>query len=400
MASSTKITLHPAAASFELDDDVVVFAGHTGDLFLLNPTAGLIWRGLSDGLSPGEIADALASIADRRRDDVMRDCEALIAEWRHSGLLENGAPVTPEAPTGRESLVWWGDLKAKVGALNFRPILEKNYRIVDFSFRLRTADAPADRSVHQFLEHLQIPDGEGIRATLDLVAADGQWRLHHNGRLIDECSDLKGLMPMVHGNLMLAAYWGSECLVALHAAAVTADDQCVLLAGVPGSGKSTLTAALLASGFGYWADDTVLLTPAPVRVRSVPMRVGLKEGSWPVVSELWPELKDLEVHCRSDGKRIRYLLPESVAWPDGSRAARVASTLVFPCYQAGATTLLRPIRRAEALLKLAEAGYDVPSVISREVVATLVEWIAGLDCYELHYSDLDEAVQRIAGVAE
>ncbi len=62
--------------------------------------------------------------------------------------------------------------------------------------------------------------------------------------------------------------------------------------------------------------------------------------------------------------------------------------------------MLRPIRRAEALLKLAEAGYDVPSVISREVVATLVEWIAGLDCYELHYSDLDEAVQRIAGVAE
>ena len=196
---------------------------------------------------------------------------------------------------------------------------------------------------------------------------------------------------------MVAAYRRSQCLVSLHAAAVTANNKCVLLAGVPGSGKSTLTAALLAKGFGYCADDTALLTEPPIRVRGVPTRLGLKEGSWPVVRELWPELDALAVHQRADGKRIRYLLPDNVMSATPSDAAQTAHVLVFPHYESDSPTVMQRLRRADALLKLAESGYDIPEVINGDVVATLIDWMTSLDCYELHYSDIQEAVDEIAG---
>jgi hypothetical protein len=367
-------------------------------MFLMNPTAALIWRGLADGLSPVDVVDALTSVADRPRIDVARECSALISDWRRRGLLADGARAAQRRSSRPEPLAPAANPTAAVDPSSFRPVVARTYRCVDFAFRLRTADGPADRAVHEFLDHLRVADQEGAPLSKwDLFFHDGQWLLWQDGRLLDACPP-DGLLPMVHGYLMLSTYRGSECLLALHSAAVFLGPHCMLLAGVPGSGKSTLTAALLASGFGYCADDTVLLTRPPIRVRGIPLRVGLKPGSWAVVNELWPELEDASAYDRADGKRVRYLLPRQAIRPDFSQDARVADILVFPRYEAGRDTSLRGIRRAEALVKLTEAGYDAPR-LNRETVAALVDWMAGIDCYELHYGDLREATGRLAALA-
>jgi hypothetical protein len=397
MVSAGEESFVPAAVSFELDDELVLFAEHSGELFVLNSTAALIWEGLSQGLSRGEIADALAASAQRAREDLLRDIDALAAQWGALGLTGSGRPATPPASRPRGPFPWWKE-EASVTAANAQPVVAASYRIVDFSFCLRTPDELAARRVHDAFEHLRVPGGAGSRPTLELFFEEGRWRLEYNGRPIDQCPDSEGLVPMVHGNVMMAACGRSASMVALHAAALGVGGQCVLLAGVPGSGKSTLTAALLARGFGYVADDTVLLTAPPVRVRGVPMRVGLKEGSWSVLDELWPQLSELPVHCRADGKRIRYFLPSPPVSAGGAGDALPAAALVFPRYRAGATTTMKRVRRAQALRKLAEAGYDVGGVLDRNVVRALVEWISGLDCYELVHGDLDEAVAQLAAI--
>lgn len=398
MVSAGEKSFVPAAVSFELDDELVLLAEQSGDLFLLNPTASLIWDGLSQGLSSSEIAGALAVSGQRSREDVLRDIAALAEQWASLGLTASGRKTGPEPSAPPRPFPWW-NAEARPPAAKAHPVVVGSYRIADFSFCLRTPNEPAARRVHDAFEHLRVSGSGGSRPTFDLFLEQDRWHLAYNGRPIDQCADSKGLVPMVHGNLMMAACGRSICMVALHAAALAARDQCILLAGVPGSGKSTLAAALLARDFGYVADDTVLLTSPPVRVRGVPMRVGLKEGSWSVLDELWPGLKDLPVHRRADGKRIRYLLPSLPVPTDDVQHALPAAVLVFPRYRAGAATTLQRVRRAQALVKLAEAGYDVGGVLDRDVVRALVDWIGGLQCYELVYGDLDEAVARLTAVA-
>ena len=169
----------------------------------------------------------------------------------------------------------------------------------------------------------------------------------------------------------------------------------MLLAGVAGSGKSTLTAALLANGFAYCADDLVLLTDAPVRVRGVPVRLGLKAGSWKVVTEAWPELADLHAHLRADGKLIRYFLPSGSEPVDEPSIDYRASSLVFPRYGDGLTTSMQELPKGQALMMLTQAGYDFAEVINKDVVSTLVAWISDLPCYSLEYSELSSAVSEI-----
>ena len=169
----------------------------------------------------------------------------------------------------------------------------------------------------------------------------------------------------------------------------------MLLLGEPGRGKSTLAAALVARGLSYIADDTVLLTSNPIRVRGVPSRMGIKEGSWSVLQHYWPNLEDLPIHVRADGKRIRYLLPENALINRPGFAELTASSLIFPRYEPNANTTVRNLSRAEALLKITEAGYDIPGQITEQVIAALIEWLDTVERIELCYGDLDDALEKL-----
>lgn len=387
--------LKPLATSFELDEDLILFTPRSGDLFLLNPTAALIWEGLADGLGLDDIIDTLAAVAGRPREDVVADCDSLIADWHRTGILDGGEPRT--AADTVPAKPWWSDEVRATTLPDFQPSRVRDYQLVDFQFRLRTGHSAVDEQVHDLLAHVEAQDSDPAGSTLDVFPRNGQWCMYYNGHLVDRCPEQEGVVPMVHGNLMVAAYRRSQCLVALHAAAVTKNGRGVLLAGVPGSGKSTLTCALLARGFGYCADDTALLTAPPMRVRGVPTRLGLKEGSWPVVRELWPEVDTLPIYRRADGKRVRYLLPQVHLPAARSGKAQTAHVLVFPSYQKDSSTIMRPLRRADALLKLTRSGYDIPDVINEEIVSVMIDWMTSLTCYELQYSDMNEAVEEIGG---
>jgi hypothetical protein len=82
----------------------------------------------------------------------------------------------------------------------------------------------------------------------------------------------------------------------------------------------------------------------------------------------------------------------------GSSEEADDTILVFPRYSAGAATSLDRIRRADALLQLTHAGYDMRDAADREMVGALVSWVRRLDCYALRYSDLADAVATLTAL--
>ena len=176
------------------------------------------------------------------------------------------------------------------------------------------------------------------------------------------------------------------------------DGKCVIQPAPSGNGKSTLTAALIAKGFDYCTDDLALLTESPVRLRPCPMCLGIKSGSWDVLSEYLPELADLPEYRRADKKRIRYFPPTEGCLPHSSTDAYPVAAMIFPQFVRGNGTELRQIARGDALIRMTEAGYDLQGALDGAWVDRMVAWIKSLNCFELRFDSLDDAVDAVSSV--
>jgi hypothetical protein len=143
----------------------------------------------------------------------------------------------------------------------------------------------------------------------------------------------------------------------LHAAALAAGGQGLLLAGRSGAGKSTLALALLRAGFGFLGDDGCFLAAGShgVRVFALPDEIDVTRAT----VAFFPELAFLRGRRPPAGSRKRQLKAEEAgggAW----LAECTARALVFPRVTGEAHSRLQPMGAGEALLEL------VPNVLLTE----------------------------------
>jgi hypothetical protein len=107
----------------------------------------------------------------------------------------------------------------------------------------------------------------------------------------------------------------------------------------------------------------------------------------------YPELEALPTHLREDGRTVRYLSPpEHLPDPGRSHAVR---WIIFPHYEADATTSLHPLSRPEALRRLLRECLVLPELLDRVGVESLVRWIRTVNCFELPMSSLADAVDLV-----
>ena len=181
----------------------------------------------------------------------------------------------------------------------------------------------------------------------------------------------------------------------VHAAAITFGSGTVLLSAESGSGKSTLCAALLAAGGALVADDTVVLT-AGGGVEGLPTAVSVKEGSWPVLRGLWPELDRAAIHVREDEKRVRYIRPPRLVTPGEELAV---SALLFPLYHPGSAAVLTQLSAKDAIGRLLPALFSPTDELDVELVDRAIALVLRVLCYSLTFDRLDEAVAVIREIS-
>jgi hypothetical protein len=112
------------------------------------------------------------------------------------------------------------------------------------------------------------------------------------------------------------------------------------------------------------------------------------------VAHRFPALRREPVHRRPDNKRVRYLHASNR--PTGARYD--VSAIVFPTWVNGTASALAPLPRPQALRTLLAGFCPLGDGLAAPDIARLVAWIARLDCYELRFSTLDDAIARLAGV--
>lgn len=391
----------PGVHVFPLDEGGVLYCDQAQELRALDAAALFLWQRLQSGDSGSEIAERYAARFDVAADVARRVVADVLADWRERGWTVDdvaaGAapPLAPRGPRPSPPPVPRGETAPR------RPdAIERCYRILDTNFSLRVERGPLERVVLPVLAHLEASARNEPFVLLEIERTRAGFALLQDGTRVEEPVPLRAIAPVVKMHLRRLVTDRHRYFMQLHAAALLGRDGCWLLPGEAGSGKTTLSAALLGEGLSLLSDEVVLLESETLNVRPFPLALTVKCGAVAPLSDLHPELGSLPVHEREDGKRVRYLPPRRDCVAADHQQGYPIRGIVFPRYAPAEPGELRVLGRLEGLGRLLQACVSLPEWLARERVARLVHWMERLACYELSAPDLPDAVARLLPILQ
>ena len=196
-------------------------------------------------------------------------------------------------------------------------------------------------------------------------------------------------------NWCIASY--SHQYLIIHASVVERNGQAFIFPGTPGSGKSTLCAALVSRGWRLLSDEMTLLSVNDGFVYPVPRPISLKNRSIDVIQDFAPDAVLGAVFKNTAKGSIGHVRPSDDSVALGEIPAQPAK-LIFPKYERDSNTVLTPLSKSRALLKAAENCFNY-NILGLKGFTTLSNLIDASDCYEFKYSHLEEAVALFTDLA-
>lgn len=177
----------------------------------------------------------------------------------------------------------------------------------------------------------------------------------------------------------------------IHAASLERNGHALILPAPPGSGKSTLCAALALRGWRLLSDELTLIDRTSIQAHALARPINLKNASIDVIRRFEPDcVWGPETYDTAKG-RVTHLRPpaESVLRMDEPASPK---WIVFPRYLAGSEPLLTPRGKAQTFIHFAQNAFNY-STLGEEGFAIGGRLVGQCDCYDFSYSRLDDALE-------
>jgi len=218
--------------------------------------------------------------------------------------------------------------------------------------------------------------------------------LESDGHQLFEPLPLSQAFPMFEWGLNWCVSNAAHSYLIIHAAVLEKDGRAVILPAPPGSGKSTLCAALAHRGWRLLSDELTLVRLDDSGIVPMPRPVSLKNAS----ITLMRDYLDQPVLSRGVVDTVKGTVAHLMAPADSvvrSAETTRAAWVVFPRYVADAPPTLTPIAKARGHMRVAENAFNY-STIGEPAFRALAGLIDDASCYEFSYSSLDDAVAVFA----
>lgn len=184
----------------------------------------------------------------------------------------------------------------------------------------------------------------------------------------------------------------------IHGAVIEKNGRALILPAPPGSGKSTLCAALVTRGWRLLSDELTLVTLNALSIVPMCRPVSLKNESIQIIQDfettvtMGPSAFDTSKgtvgHMRAPTESV--MRSQEMALP---------AWIVFPQYEAGAATQLDEYPKAGAFMKIADNSFNY-SMLGLRGFETVAKLVDRCDCYEFNYSNLDDAIDIFHTLSE
>jgi len=209
---------------------------------------------------------------------------------------------------------------------------------------------------------------------------------------------LSHAFPLFEWGLNWSIAMQAQQFLMLHSAAVERSGRVLLLPAWPGSGKSTLCAALVSRGWRLFSDEFGLVGADDGHLVPLPRPMPLKNHSIDVIRDFAPEA-DLGPSFHGTRKGTVAHLGATTACIEQAGITAPPGWLAFPRYQAGASLRLEPISKAQAFIKLANNSFNY-QLLGLRGFQGASRLVHDCDCHVLTYSDLDEAIVAMNRLAD
>jgi hypothetical protein len=377
-----------------LDGDAIAFSEQAQCLLSLNASAAMIVRALRQGARASEVSHLLVSQGLAAAKEADQWVSATLDAFRAYGVLGDGSALSGAgAPEEDEASDQAADVPPYAP---FEAATEQCYRLLESRILIRFGTLSQAGWVNSVIGHLATDEVFAPTVVIDIKAtrlANGELRsdIYRDGAPVGCALRVSRLAPIVKSGLWQSAINAYDFLLNIHAGVVASGDHCILLPAATGSGKTSLTAALVHCGFRYFSDEVALVGPRFL-VSPMPLAMGIKATGWHLMAQYYPGILSLPVHLRNDAKELRYIRPPADALED---VPLPISHIIFPKYEAGARTNLKRVSRSVALGHLMGECLTLRLRLDPENVGQIMSWIGGIECFALTFSSLDEAVERV-----
>ncbi len=179
----------------------------------------------------------------------------------------------------------------------------------------------------------------------------------------------------------------------IHAAVVEREGGALILAADPGSGKSTLCAALVDAGWRLISDELALVNLKTGQICPIARPISLKNRSIDVIRQLNSETVFSRV-CRDTAKGdIAHVKPPTASVNALGHSA-TPKLVVFPKYSANVALDCSPVGKAHALAELTRHAFNAP-LLGAEAFETIARLLDQTSVFRVEYSSFDHALPEI-----
>ena len=195
---------------------------------------------------------------------------------------------------------------------------------------------------------------------------------------------------LLEGVLNWCVYSFAHQYFIVHAAAIERDGLAAILPAPPGSGKSTLCAALVHRGWRLLTDELTLIDPTTAKVLPLARPVSLKDESLEVIRRFAPEVVIGPISPNTVKGNVAHVRPST----ESVRKINVSSRpawIVFPKFRSGGKLSATAVSKSHALMRVADSAVNY-STLGANGFEILSQVIDGTDSFDFEYSDLNDAI--------
>lgn len=193
--------------------------------------------------------------------------------------------------------------------------------------------------------------------------------------------------------------WGLNWVIAnnvhqyaiVHAATVEKSGRAVILPGAPGSGKSTLCAAMVCQGWRLLSDEMALISLNDGLLWPIPRPISLKNASIDILRDYSQSAVMGEtVADTAKGTVAHMRAPQSSI--DAGKLPASAHTIAFPTYKSGVSAQAIPLSKGQALMRLIENCFNYP-VLGPKGFNALADTVDQCECLTIEYDSMNQAME-------
>ncbi len=268
-----------------------------------------------------------------------------------------------------------------------------------FRLRLNSSLQSLLTVLHELYAHYPIYDHSGVddyRMTLDWASPLRRWlrpvvRFSADGPAPFTDVPITRAFPTLEWGMNWCIAIRAHHVLMLHAAVVERHGRVLVLPAAPGSGKSTLCAALSHSGWRLFSDEFGLIRPEDNAFVPIPRLISLKNQSIAVIRQFSPTAYFGATYHGTHKGSVAHIRPPQASVTRMTELAP-AGWVVFPRWQAGAALTLQPIAKERAFMMIASNAFNY-EVLGEQAFKTVAHLVNNCKIYTLVYSDLTQAIR-------